>query len=340
MCGRYNLVTDAHALADAFDIILDLAQLDFSLPRFNIAPSSGKRLTKIPIIRALGNENTISSAVWPLIPSWAKGKLPKYSTANARAERVQDAPSYRHAWKNNQRCLIPATGFYEWQSIKGRKTKQPYHIFLPNTYIFAFAGLWESSFDENDNKIIYRTDVRLVVRSTKDSLATINIEKSAKGSDYQKAKSRAQNINYNYILIDKKLELDAYLTTDFENKFGEQEVTITLYLPEGSVLYADENTYSFHRNSSYYQDILDNGMEEHYLKIIKDDVICPDCDDNFRVKIDINNERSGLIIDEEGVEFKSEDGSLIIDKKGVKGKSEDVKVNIDSSGIEITSDQN
>jgi len=207
-------------------------------------------------------------------------------------------------------------------------------------YFGRQSSFFKTVYDENDNKIIYRTDVRLVVRSTKDSLATINIEKSAKGSDYQKAKSRAQNINYNYALNDKKLELDAYLTTDFENKFGEQEVTITVYLPEGSVLYADENTYSFHRNSSYYQDILDNGMEEHYLKVIKDDVICPDCDDNFRVKIDINSDRSGLKIDEEGVEFKSEDGSLIIDKKGVKGKSEDVKVNIDSSGIEITSDQN
>ena len=193
--------------------------------------------------------------------------------------------------------------------------------------------------DENGQKVIYTSDVRLVVKSTQDSLASIHIEKNAEGSSFMAAKERAENINYHYDLVGNELRLDAFLTTDFKNKFRDQEVYVTLYLPEGTTLYADKNTYSFHRNPSYYEDILDNGMEEHYLKIVKDGIDCPDCE-NFKIKVDINDDESGIKIDEDGIEIKGEDGSLKIDKDGVKGKSEDVKVNIDSNGIEITSDNN
>ncbi len=196
------------------------------------------------------------------------------------------------------------------------------------------------TYDENDQKMIYTSDVRLVVKSTQDSLASIHIEKSAEGSSTLAARNRAQSINYHYALLGTELRLDVYLSTDFENKFRDQEVYVTLYLPEGTTLYPDKTTYSFHRNPSYYEDILDNGMEEHYLKVIKDGIDCPDCDDNFKLKIDINNDDSGLKIDKDGIELKSEGGRLKIDKNGIKGKSEDVKVHIDSNGIEIRSDDN
>lgn len=131
--------------------------------------------------------------------------------------------------------------------------------------------------EKNNGRTITSSDIRLVVRSTKDSLATLIIEKEANGSNYNVARTRAKNINYNYDLINNELQLNAFLTTGIDNKFSEQEVLIVLYLPEGTVLYADDNTYSFHRNSSYYNDILDNGMEEQYLKIIEDNTECLDC---------------------------------------------------------------
>jgi len=131
---------------------------------------------------------------------------------------------------------------------------------------------------EDDNgRSIRSSDIRLVVRSTKDSLASLIIEKQARGSSYEIARNRAENINYNFALNDNTLELGAYLTTDIENKFSDQEVTVILYVPEGAVIYANDNTYSFHRNSSYYNDILENGMEEQYLRIIEDDTECLDC---------------------------------------------------------------
>ncbi|RKE92257.1 PspC domain-containing protein [Ichthyenterobacterium magnum] len=201
------------------------------------------------------------------------------------------------------------------------------------------SDIFRPVYDENDNKVLYNSDIRLIVRSTKDSLASISIEKNAEGKNYQLAKERAQKINYGYTFLDNTLKLNGYLTTGFENKFRNQEVEVILYLPEGTILYADENTYSFHRNSSYYNDILDNGMEEHYLEIIDDDVKCLDCeDDNFKVDVDVENETSGLKIDEDGLEVKTENNSLKIDENGVKAKSEDVKVSIDEDGIEVKSE--
>ena len=204
------------------------------------------------------------------------------------------------------------------------------------------SNVFRPVYDENDNKILYATDVRLIVRSTKDSLASIYIEKTAEGRNYKEAKLRAQEINYGYNLTGNRLEINGYLTTDFENKFRDQEIEVVIYLPEGTILYAEENTYSYHRNSSYYNDILDNGMENQYLEIISNGIKCLDCpiDEEFKLKVDIKDDESGLKINDDGIEMKTQDSSLKIDDDGIRAKSDNVNVNIDDNGIEITSDDN
>jgi phage shock protein PspC (stress-responsive transcriptional regulator) len=204
------------------------------------------------------------------------------------------------------------------------------------------SNVFRPVYDENDNKILYATDVRLIVRSTKDSLASISIDKNAEGRNYKEAKLRAQDIYYKYDLTNMRLELDGYLTTDFENKFRDQEVEITLYLPEGTILYAEGNTYSYHRNSSYYNDILDNGMENHFLEITNNGVKCLDCpiDEEFKIKVDVKDEEKGLKIDEDGIEINTEGNRIKIDEDGINAESVNVKVNIGEDGIEITSDDN
>ena len=77
---------------------------------------------------------------WGLIPSWAKDPKIGYQCINAKAETVAEKPSFRSAFKK-RRCLVVATGFYEWQ-VQGR-TKQPMWIGLRSKRPFAFAGLWE-----------------------------------------------------------------------------------------------------------------------------------------------------------------------------------------------------
>ena len=204
------------------------------------------------------------------------------------------------------------------------------------------GGSLKAVYNDNDEKLIYSRDVRLIVRSTKDSLASLRIEKSAEGRNYKQAKLRAQDIDYSYDLTNNRLELDGFLTTDFKNKFRDQEIEVTLYLPEGTILYAEGNTYSYHTNSSYYNDILDNGMENQFLEITNNGVKCLDCpiDEEYKVKVDIEDDEKGLKIDEDGIEVKTEDSSLIIDEDGLKAKSESIRVNIDDDGIEITSDDN
>ena len=203
-------------------------------------------------------------------------------------------------------------------------------------------GEFRIVFDENDQKKIFSSNVRLIFRSSKDSLTSINIEKSADGSDFQKARERARNVEYNYTISGNKLVLDPYLLTDFENRFSDQYVKITIYLPEGTTVWADDNTYSFHRNTSSYRDILDNGFEEHYLKVIKDDVICLDCkkENSYKVDINISDEDSNFKLNNDGLEIKDADVNIRVKRDSVLSETESVKTTIDSSGITIKTKDN
>jgi putative SOS response-associated peptidase YedK len=135
MCGRYTLTTDAQALVDIFQIerlLFDPAELR---PRFNIAPSQA-----VPIVRITETGRELLLARWGLVPHWSREATTKYSTINARAESVAEKPTYRDAFRR-KRCLIPATGFYEWK--REGETKVPYYIHPQDAGAFALAGLWD-----------------------------------------------------------------------------------------------------------------------------------------------------------------------------------------------------
>lgn len=132
MCGRFALIVDASVLADVFDVE---PPHDFD-PRFNIAPTQS-----VPIVRARNEQTRECEMVrWGLIPPWAKDMKIGAKMINARAETVAEKPSFRAAVKR-RRCLVPATGFYEWVTTKDGK--RPYFIHFTDGRTFAFAGLWE-----------------------------------------------------------------------------------------------------------------------------------------------------------------------------------------------------
>jgi phage shock protein PspC (stress-responsive transcriptional regulator) len=145
-----------------------------------------------------------------------------------------------------------------------------------DAYVSRSGGV-DIKYDENDQKIIYGSDIRLIVKSTTDSVARIMIDKNAEGNSFLNAKKRAEAIEYNYSFENGTLYLDGYLLTAIENKYRDQEIDITLFLPEGSILIAEDNTYSYHRNDSRYNDILHNGMEGKSLLILKNKAKCLDC---------------------------------------------------------------
>lgn len=133
MCGRFTQTASPQVIAQQFAI----TNPPLFTPRYNIAPSQ-----PIAAIR-IDSDTTTRTLVmlrWGLIPSWAKDTKIGNQCINAKAETVAEKPSFRSAFKK-RRCLVAATGFYEWQ-VQGR-TKQPMWIGLRSKLPFAFAGLWE-----------------------------------------------------------------------------------------------------------------------------------------------------------------------------------------------------
>ncbi len=136
MCGRYVSPDDA-----SIEREFNLVRTEWQFPAsFNVAPTQ-----EVPVIRLREGRREGVRLRWGLIPFFAHGIAPKYSTINARIETVQTAASYRGPWKRGQRCLLAAQGFYEWQTQADGRTKIPYYIHLNDQPIFAFAGLWDSS---------------------------------------------------------------------------------------------------------------------------------------------------------------------------------------------------
>jgi len=175
-------------------------------------------------------------------------------------------------------------------------------------------------YNQNNEKVIYSNDIRLIVRHTRDSVGKIILRKKAEGSSFINAKKRAEAINYKYTLENNKLLLDGFFITDIANKYRDQEVEIMLYLPVGTIIYAEDNTYSFHRNDSHFNDILNNGDEEHYLRILENKTECLDCPTRTEKNWESNDEETDWEkeLDEEfGGKETNESHHVIIDKNGI-----------------------
>jgi putative SOS response-associated peptidase YedK len=87
------------------------------------------------------SERSLDALRWGLVPHWAKDLKFGARCINARAETVQTTPAFRDAFES-RRCIIPASGFYEWK--KNGTTKTPYATVPTDEPLFAFAGLWEN----------------------------------------------------------------------------------------------------------------------------------------------------------------------------------------------------
>ncbi|MEH7124412.1 SOS response-associated peptidase [Bacillus sp. JJ1773] len=135
MCGRFTLTASFEQIIDRFDIEQFIEEDLFS-PNYNVAPSQ----SVLSVIND-GSKNRLGFLRWGLIPSWAKDEKMGYKLINARAETLNEKPSFRHAYKN-RRCLVIADSFYEWKRHDDN-TKTPMRIKLKSDQLFAMAGLWE-----------------------------------------------------------------------------------------------------------------------------------------------------------------------------------------------------
>ena len=144
--------------------------------------------------------------------------------------------------------------------------------------------------DVDNNPIIVTNNVRLIVRATQNQQGFIKVDSYANGASLEQAQEKAMQINYQTQFANGVLELDPFLTTALENKFRDQHVEVIVYLPSGSVLWADHNTHSYHQNTRAYNDLLDSGYEGHYLKVLDRELNCLDCASDENQQDTLNNQ--------------------------------------------------
>jgi putative SOS response-associated peptidase YedK len=132
MCGRFALsakTDDVEKLIPGLKSNIDIK------PRYNIAPTQN-----ISVIKNDGKKE-ISNLYWGLIPFWSKDPAIGQKMINARSETIFEKPAFKNPVRK-KRCLIIASGFYEWE--KSGKQKIPHYIRMKSGKPFTFAGIWDS----------------------------------------------------------------------------------------------------------------------------------------------------------------------------------------------------
>jgi len=169
MCGRFTNKAKPEQIKKEFKI--GNKNPNLYQPRYNIAPSQ-----MIEVVFEPENERILSPLKWGLVPHWAKDAEIGNRMINARAETLTEKPSFREAFKS-RRCIIPASGFYEWQK-KSTGAKQPFYFYLKDKEVFGFAGLWEEWIDKQTGEAletctIITTEANEVLKPVHDRMPVI-----------------------------------------------------------------------------------------------------------------------------------------------------------------------
>ncbi|SHG21745.1 PspC domain-containing protein [Flagellimonas flava] len=190
-------------------------------------------------------------------------------------------------------------------------------------------GRMRFTYDENDNRILISDDVDVRIRKSDDESVRLNIRKDSHGSTTLSARDRAKQINYGYELLAGEVILDDFLTTETSNKARNQEVTSTLYIPEGRVIRFEESTRGhigrgIKNDRDYYRS---NIIGHTWIMGEDGELKCQDCPEELPT--DEEDEEGGkIIIDENGVNID------------VKDRNDQFQMKIDEDGIQIKTGDN
>jgi putative SOS response-associated peptidase YedK len=168
MCGRFTLdLVDLSELPEW--LAADHVRVGEWQPRYNIAPSQ-----TVPVLVATGAERTLLAARWGFLPRWAQEPAVGNRMINARVESVARSPAFRAAFRNH-RCVVPATGFFEWGD--GPRPRQPFFIHPSAGGVIALAGVWGTWISQEGEAIdsfsIVTTAARGVVSELHDRMPLI-----------------------------------------------------------------------------------------------------------------------------------------------------------------------
>jgi putative SOS response-associated peptidase YedK len=175
MCGRFTLTADRERVADHFG--MDPATVPDLPPRYNIAPTQ-----PVPVVAFKPDGETFGLAMlrWGLVPRWSGGPEAKgeIKPTNARSDSL-GKPMFWNLFAR-QRCLIPADGFYEWETVvEGKRARKiPVHFSLAGGGLLALAGLWEVWTDASGRRkvpsvCLITTDANEVVGRVHDRMPVV-----------------------------------------------------------------------------------------------------------------------------------------------------------------------
>lgn len=182
---------------------------------------------------------------------------------------------------------------------------------------------YESVYDKDVQKL-YSTRVYVDIKTTDKENAFVKIRKESEGNNRLTANKDAESIEYQFNLNDKNLLLNGYFLSNFKNKFKDQSVDITIYLPVNTIIYLDNSTRSFLNDVDNIQNIHDRDMPKNYYKMTENGLECLNC--NEAIFGDDYKEKNGsfnLKLDENGLKIK------------VNDNDKNAEVNIDETGITI-----
>jgi putative SOS response-associated peptidase YedK len=132
MCGRFARTADVEEIQQAFAVTAIEAK---PVASYNVAPTQ-----PVAVVVQYEGQNVLTQMVWGLIPVWAKDVSIGSKMINARAETLAEKASFKRPLKN-QRCLVVANGFYEWQKVGAKKV--PMYIHLKSDEPLGLAGLYD-----------------------------------------------------------------------------------------------------------------------------------------------------------------------------------------------------
>ena len=146
MCGRFSRDYTWAEVHRYYSLVSTPANIR---PNYNICPTQ-----QVDTVRDVDGGRVLTSMRWGVVPLWWQKSIKelRLATFNARAETVTTKPFFRNAWKRN-RCLIPMSGYYEWQTVYP-KFKQPWYFTRRDGNPVTAAGLWDEWKDPESGELI------------------------------------------------------------------------------------------------------------------------------------------------------------------------------------------
>lgn len=162
MCGRFAMTLPDDAMAQLFDAALsnDLPPV----PRYNVCPTQ-------PVLTCTSDDGArrLRPMRWGFLPRWYKSPTDGPLLINARAETIAEKPAFRAACRE-RRCLVPASGFFEWtKDAEGRRL--PWYISRRDGAPLVMAGVWQDWTGPEGDTL---TTVAIVTTAANDDIATIH----------------------------------------------------------------------------------------------------------------------------------------------------------------------